>query len=197
MLATLGCLGRVHTRPVFTALCTMCVSLLDHRLQHGCPGRAKGALCVLSAAMDYPAQDHPAWGRCFSIPLLPAAAEPGRRRWIISSLLHIAPELFTIQLRNISNKILVCGLTLLAEGRRGLCKHHFAPEEADCQLKHWLRFNSFLCYFNIYQFLSSSSESWYPYVAFFTYAVEHSSWVFGKKILVLQFRWCSAQVLCK
>lgn len=156
MLATLGCLGRVHTRPVFTALCTMCVSLLDHRLQHGCPGRAKGALCVLSAAMDYPAQDHPAWGRCFSIPLLPAAAaEPGRRRWIISSLLHIAPELFTIQLRSISNKILVCCLTLLAEGRRGLCKHHFAPEEANCQLKHWLRFNSVLCYFNIYQFLPS------------------------------------------
>lgn len=109
-------------------VCIMSVSLLDHRLQHGCPGRTKRTICLLSASMDYPAQDHPAWGRCFSIPLLPAAAEPGRRRWIISSLLRIRLEFFTILLRNISNKILVCCLTLLAEGSRGLCKHHFLPE---------------------------------------------------------------------
>lgn len=78
------------------SVCIMSVSLLDHRLQHGCPGRTQRALCVLGASMDYPAQDHPAWGRCFSIPLLPAAAEPGRRRWIISSLSCIGPELFPI-----------------------------------------------------------------------------------------------------
>lgn len=97
-LPALGCSERIHT-PTFVLhhfVCIMSVSLLDHRLQHGCPGRTKGAICVLSASMDYPAQDHPAWGGCFSIPLLPAAAEPGRRRWIISSLLHIGPELLTI-----------------------------------------------------------------------------------------------------
>lgn len=86
--------------------------------------------------------------------------------------------------------MLVCCLALLAKGNRGLCKHHCPPErKLDSDLTQF-------CYFNIYQFLSSS-ESWYPYVAFFTDAAEHSSWVFGKKILVLQFRWCSAQVLCK
>lgn len=96
--ASFGLFGK-DSHPTFVLhhfVCIMSVSLLDHRLQHGCPGRTKGALCVLSASMDYPAQDHPAWGGCFSIPLLPAAAEPGRRRWIISSLLHIGPELLTI-----------------------------------------------------------------------------------------------------
>lgn len=41
-------------------VCIMSVSLLDHRLQHGSPGRTKRTICLLSASMDYPAQDHPA-----------------------------------------------------------------------------------------------------------------------------------------
>jgi len=38
----------------------MSVSLLDNRLQHGGPGRTKRTICLLSASMDYPAQDHTA-----------------------------------------------------------------------------------------------------------------------------------------
>lgn len=80
-------------------VCIMSVSLLDHRLQHVSPRRTKRTICLLSASMDYPAQDHPAWGRCFSIPLLPAAAaaaEPGRRRLVNYSFLHIGAELLYI-----------------------------------------------------------------------------------------------------
>ena len=55
--------------------------LPGHRLQHGCARGAQGALCLLRAALDHPAQDHLAGGGHFPFPVPPAAApEPNRRR---------------------------------------------------------------------------------------------------------------------
>lgn len=48
------------TLNVYHFVCEMLASLLDHRLQHGSPGRTKRAICLFSASVDYPTQDHPA-----------------------------------------------------------------------------------------------------------------------------------------
>lgn len=89
--------GRLHALPSQKALQRRLISgglggwgchvvicrcpLPGHRLQHGCARGAQGAVCLLRAALDYPAQDHLAGGRYFPVPVPPAAApEPNRRR---------------------------------------------------------------------------------------------------------------------